>query len=449
MSISQIIEGLGSVELALGFNEEFQKLIDKYTGKFNNVINQIRTANAKLDIISDLYAKNLEKQITRNEMEIYKNTNENNAVLFKKPVNKNALREGKDEIYKYEMDKAKKYINDKKNQLIPDVGVMLSEVNDLKGFAEGFGKKKYGEDFIKNIASGKIIANPTTSKNKENTGGNNEENKTESLKEHDVTSEDNPNMSLRDLSELDLPEAQRDFNKKYIKMSDAEFFERYLPKSTRPDFFTLNGEKSQRQHLTEFFKCIQDDPKKDYDLERDSSDEPNTKIINLGGFINPVLNLCNSPMPTLTATTIFISNKRMAIFKEGDEFYLKLKGDSSPQWYTCKKTELYRDIDSMFGNPLGDDSEQMEVKIRITFDRKGKEESYNIKELCELNEGSNSYATNPPFTQEIKYMQHPVCLIKKRFPPQSKVGGKKTKKRRRNNRKTMKKARRKSGIRRK
>jgi len=161
MSISQIIEGLGSVEIALGLNEDFQKLIDKYTEKFNNVINQIRTANAKLDIISDLYAKNLEKQITRNEIDIYKNTNKKNAVLFKEPVNKNELSEGKDEIYKATLEKEKKYINAEENQLIPKI-----KINDVlgkvQGFAEGFGTKKYGPEFMGNFIEGQKKKNEKT-----------------------------------------------------------------------------------------------------------------------------------------------------------------------------------------------------------------------------------------------------------------------------------------------
>ena len=180
MSISQIIEGLGSVELALGLNKDFQKLIDEYTGKFNNVINQIRTANAKLDIISDLYAKNLEKQITRNEMEIYNNTNETNAVLFKKPVNKDELSEGNDEIYKDEMDKAKVEIERTplipkivledviSNPLIPKIDVLnpkinvLEKVKGLKGFAESFGTAKYGPDFMGNFETGQRKKNKKT-----------------------------------------------------------------------------------------------------------------------------------------------------------------------------------------------------------------------------------------------------------------------------------------------
>jgi hypothetical protein len=75
------------------------------------------------------------------------------------------------------MDKAKEYIND--NPLIPKINVLevedvitnnplnpkinvLEKVKGLKGFAEGFGTKKYGDVFMGNFIEGQKKKNEKT-----------------------------------------------------------------------------------------------------------------------------------------------------------------------------------------------------------------------------------------------------------------------------------------------
>jgi hypothetical protein len=83
MSISHIITNLGDIELALGLNKNLETIIETYeqkakefikgyVEKFDNAINQVRITNARLERITELYAKKMEKEITEKEINIYK-----------------------------------------------------------------------------------------------------------------------------------------------------------------------------------------------------------------------------------------------------------------------------------------------------------------------------------------------------------------------------------------
>jgi hypothetical protein len=244
----------------------------------------------------------------------------------------------------------------------------------------------------------------------------------------------------------------------YEKESNKDVFDHYLPVNERPTFFPLKDtpvlNEIHGNHLKEYLKCRARDPEEKDVFERDSSSDPeneNIKIINLGAFKDPSLGICNKEIRRLTATTIFVANKQKEVFQQGCEFFLKLKRDDSPKWYTCIKSELYRYIDenvfkSMFsGKAFNDDREMLQVRLKITFKRENNEdESYDIEELRELNTGS-TYDAKPPFKPES--IHDPVYLIKKRCISN---GGKKTKRTRCRRRKTNKKGRRhRSSVRRK
>jgi hypothetical protein len=83
MSISKIITKLGDIELALGLNKNLEAIIETYeekakefikgyVEKFDSAINQVRMTNARLERLTDLYAKKMEKEITEKEINIYK-----------------------------------------------------------------------------------------------------------------------------------------------------------------------------------------------------------------------------------------------------------------------------------------------------------------------------------------------------------------------------------------
>jgi hypothetical protein len=123
MSASQFINSLGSLELALGINkEDFLKEIVK---NFNDLVKKIQITNEKLDIITDLYAKNLEKNTTLNEVRIFKNINPKEKLeVTDNKINKISDLKSSDEVYDKKMEDFKASLKD------------LLDVNTLKGLID-------------------------------------------------------------------------------------------------------------------------------------------------------------------------------------------------------------------------------------------------------------------------------------------------------------------------
>jgi len=148
-SISDILIGLGDIELLLGLNEnvkviietygkKVKEFIEGYVEKFDSAINQVRITNARLERLTDLYAKKMEKEITEREINIYKSLHPENKLAFEDvPFT--------DDKGEQILDDNDKPIKDKKgNEIIPQP--TIKEISKVKGPDETYERDKIRDD---------------------------------------------------------------------------------------------------------------------------------------------------------------------------------------------------------------------------------------------------------------------------------------------------------------